>query len=611
MAKRDANVTVAEPVAWVFEKNPPMGGAAGEAFTNTLASSGMPPAAVLAREAIQNSVDARAGADAKVAVDFIAKHLSGNEKAAFAKVAGLTSLSGRSDVLGLKEPNCLATLTDKAVPLKLLYINDYNTTGLEGNPRDPDSKFYRFLLSLGDGGKEHEEHGTGGSYGFGKSVYSSNSGILTIFAYSRTVDEVGEPLSILFGCGYFRKHKHGGAYYTGRSWFGRDGSTVATNSQQVVEPLRGKEADEAAAALGFDVRDAEKLGTSVLIVDAKVEPDDILRGIEDWWWPRILSNQLDVRVVNVGGKATLPRPKKREDLLPFIEAYYLAIGMSPPNNKTDFRKVLNRFETTGIGVCGFKVLEKNEKDEFVVGEDRVDSVALIRVPLMVVAYYRQWNVQTPTMAGAFVGDGDIDDILRAAEPPAHDRWDADARRLQDSTGRKKQIVERALKGIKRSLKQCQSSASPPPPPRPKRLTMLERTLASFLTPSKKGAQPGPGAAAAPISLTYDIEPRAEACGDKLRLTATFSVRLKPDEDIEGMRARVRVTCPVIEDGQIGDSITLNIDTKTLLKDDANMPGWSQFDLSDKVVTFECRSEPYDALWTVRFVPEVEPVGEAM
>jgi hypothetical protein len=600
--------SVAKSVTWVFENNPPMGGAAGEAFTNTLASSGMPPAAVLARESIQNSVDARAGGDAKVAVDFVAKQLSGNEKAAFAKAAGLIGLRERVSVLGLKDPNCLALLTDAKAPLKLLYINDYNTTGLEGDPTDADSKFYRFLLSLGDGGKEHEEHGTGGSYGFGKSVYSSNSGILTIFAYSRTFDGSGEPLSLLFGCGYFRKHKHDGSHFTGRSWFGRDRSTSATS--QLVEPLRGGAADEAAIALGFDIRDAEKIGTSVLIVDAKVEPGDILRGVEDWWWPRILSNQLDVRVVDADGKVALPRPKKRSDLLPFVEAFYLATGVSPPNNKTDFRRVLNKLEATGMGSCGFKVLEKNEADEYVVGEERVDAVALVRVPLMVVAYYRQWNVQTPALAGTFIGDGDIDDILRAAEPPAHDRWDVDARRLQDSTGRKRVIVDRVLKGIKRALKQTQSTASPPPPPRPKRLTMLERTLASFLTPSKAGAQVGGGGGAAPISLTYDFEPRAEAFGDKLRLTAAFSVRIKPDEELEEMRARIRVTCPVIEDGQIGDSIPLEISTSTVLDEDTSRSGWSQFNLGSKAVKFECRSEPYDPLWTVRFVPEVEPVVEA-
>lgn len=123
-------VDKAPDVEWVFESNPPMGGAAGEAFTNTLASSGMPPAAVLAREAIQNSVDARAKGESKVAVDFISKALSGEEKAAFAKAAGLSTINSRASQLDLKRPNCLAKLGDGKKPLELLFINDYNTTGL-------------------------------------------------------------------------------------------------------------------------------------------------------------------------------------------------------------------------------------------------------------------------------------------------------------------------------------------------------------------------------------------------------------------------------------------------------------------------------------------------
>jgi hypothetical protein len=43
---------------WVFERTPRMGGASGEAIINTLQATGMSPAAVLAREALQNSCDA-------------------------------------------------------------------------------------------------------------------------------------------------------------------------------------------------------------------------------------------------------------------------------------------------------------------------------------------------------------------------------------------------------------------------------------------------------------------------------------------------------------------------------------------------------------------------
>jgi DNA mismatch endonuclease Vsr len=453
------NEKSAAATEWVFELNPPMGGATGEAFTNTLASSGMRPAAVLAREAIQNSVDAHRKDQQKVTVDFITKLVVDAQKAAFVKTAGLDAIASRADKLGFKEPNCLGGLHDPNVPLNLLYVDDHYTTGLEGDPANPESKFSRFLLSLGDGGKEHEEHGTGGSYGFGKSVYSSNSAVLTIFAYSRTVDGEGKPMSLLFGCGYYRKHKHSDKYFTGRVWFGHEETTGHAQAQQKVVPLLGDEAISMAAALGFVPRAADDLGTSVLIVDAVIDPASILEGVEDWWWPRLISSLLDVKVVDADGKAQLPRPRKREHLRPFLEAFEIAIGKSPPNGKTEFRKPFNKSEGDNIGSLGFTVLERNDNDEFAVDDSRLDSVALIRSPLMVVAYQRHWMVGSPVMVGAFVAAEDIDDILRAAEPPAHDRWDRDARRLQDQSGRKRQIVDKVLNGIRRSLKQCQTIAS--------------------------------------------------------------------------------------------------------------------------------------------------------
>jgi hypothetical protein len=332
--------------------------------------------------------------------------------------------------------------------------------------------------------------------------------------------------------------------------------------------------------------------------------------VEDWWWPRLISNELTVTVVDIKGAAHFPRPKKREDLKPFIDAFYLANGQSPPNNKTDFRKPFQKFENMSLGVAGFKLLDRKDNDEYVVEEDRLDSVALIRAPLMVVSYYRQWNVKNPPIVGTFVADEEIDDILRSAEPPAHDRWDQAARRLQDANGVNRSVVDRVLKAIKRNLKSSQGAASPPPPPRPKKLTMLERTLASFLTPAKKGPQSPIEPSSAPIHLTYEEEPRAEAVGDKLRLTATFSVRLKSDEDISDMIGRVRITCPVIEDGQVGDDLALDVTSSVSIEDDVEKVGWKRFPLTQKAVKFVCISEPYNPLWTVKFVPEVEPAEQA-
>jgi hypothetical protein len=63
-----------------------MGGAAGEAYANTLKSPGMRPEHVLAREAIQNSVDAAIEGE-KVRVCFRHLLLNGSSKIAFVEAA--------------------------------------------------------------------------------------------------------------------------------------------------------------------------------------------------------------------------------------------------------------------------------------------------------------------------------------------------------------------------------------------------------------------------------------------------------------------------------------------------------------------------------------------
>jgi len=576
-----------------------MGGAAGEAYSNILAGSGMHPAGVLAREAIQNSVDAKAGGSDKVAVRFVAKSLTGVSKSEFVAAAHILDIKARYAELSLKEPNCLKGLDVADQPLPLLFIEDHATTGLEGDPSDPESKFYRFLLSLGDGGKEHNEHGTGGSFGYGKSVYSSSSGILTIFAYSRRKDADGSESSLLFGCGYYRKHKCNGSHFTGRAWFGDDQTEAANNAQQIVDPLFDDDADSCASKLGFEVRGAGDLGTTVLIVDSTVETSEILRGIEDWWWPRLIDHLLDVEAVHHDGSVDHPRPRKRDDLRPFLEAYDVAIGRAPPKPKVEARKQFNKFGNTPLGTIGLKVLDRADDGSYGVVDERLDAVALIRSPLMVVAYLRQWQTQLPGVVGTFVAADEIDDMLRASEPPAHDRWDAEARRLEEPTGDHRRIVERTLGSIKRHLKQFQNSASPPPPAKPKRLSVLERTLASFLTASKGGTPPPPVPSAAPISLSYESEPKVSTTNDgRLRLSATFVVRAKADYEGEALSLRIKAACAIIEDGQVGDSLPIQIDCS--LASEPSEDGWWDIQVGvGEIARFQCQSAPYDNTWTVR------------
>src|SRR5882762_4827122 len=116
---------------WVFQPSDPMGGAAGEAYANTLRSPGMYPEHVLAREAVQNSVDAGI-VGSKVAVHFRASAITGAKKQIFVEATGIEEIAVRAGALELVGPNCLQSLDKPRTPLQLLYVEDYNAEGLSG-----------------------------------------------------------------------------------------------------------------------------------------------------------------------------------------------------------------------------------------------------------------------------------------------------------------------------------------------------------------------------------------------------------------------------------------------------------------------------------------------
>jgi hypothetical protein len=57
-----------------------------------------------------------------------------------------------------------------------------------------------------------------------------------------------------------------------------------------------------------------------------VNLSDIVVGVEDWWWPRLVANKLDVEIYDPSGSVSVPRPKKNDQLKPFIEAFEIARG---------------------------------------------------------------------------------------------------------------------------------------------------------------------------------------------------------------------------------------------------------------------------------------------
>jgi hypothetical protein len=596
---------------WIYEPTPPMGGATGGAYANTLSGTGMDLGAVLAREAIQNSVDAADtddGDHVRIRVRFEARELRGVAKREFVAAASLFDIRSRLGVLKLPPSNCLATLEDDAVPIRNLFVEDFRTTGLVGDWRSDKSNFRRFLLSLGDDAKLENEKQTGGSYGYGKSVYSSNSSIALIFVYSRTRDAENQPLTLLMGCAYQHDHRLADRSFTGRAWFGiEEGTNHHDRTLPIVHPFLGAEAEAYARGLGMPPRDPDELGTSVMIVDTDVALEDIVRGVEDFWWPRIQEGLFEPVFVDEEGREHFAKPASRPDLRPFIEAYDIAVGRAPPIAKRSYFKEFNRVRGSSLGRLGLVVLPEPEHEEDDVPEDRQESVALIRSPLMVVAYHRKWHTGAPKLAGAFVAAPDVDNALRLSEPPAHDKWDEKARRLQ-AFERDKDVVKAVLGRIRRDVKDFQRQAAPPSSPRGNRLSLLERTLASFLA-ARPGPPPPPDGAAAPVSITYRRQDTAPS-GDELVATAAFDVGLSPAAEVDRLRVRVEIDCFVLEDGgrRSDGRLPINVDVEgpAQLADGAYLCELS----NGAPMRFVVTSVPYDASWTVEIVPEVTPAQPA-
>lgn len=597
-------------MGWYFHASDPMGGAAGEAFANTLKSPGMLPEHVLAREAIQNSVDA--GNGAKVEVRFRSSIVKGAKKAAFVQAADLGRLAERSKELTLSGPNCLATLDKPQKELCLLYVEDYNAVGLSGDPHDMDSNFYRLLLSLGDRSKSRTAQGnTGGSYGFGKSVYSSSSAIQTIFAYTRFKGADGKEHTRIFGCGYFVSHNFKKSPYSGRAWLGmptrKDGL-----GRVVVDPIEGKKAEELANKLGFTLRGDGELGTSILIVDAAVNIKAIERGVEDWWWPRLVEHKLDVKIIDPNGDEHIPRPKKNPGLRPFIEAYDIALGRGVLLKQGQQKQaIFQKEQGMEMGGCGFVVAPVDPSGNTTVPPERVNSVALIRGPLMVVAYHPV-SQANPAMVGAYVAPAEdiVEQLLRKSEPPAHDRWDPDSTNLRDEDQKGRGIVQSILNRIKQNLRKFQTEAAPATPVKQRRMTQLERALGTYFKPSGGGGNPPPpDSSPSPLHLEFSKAPYAEeADGGMLRLKSIFTIRLDDTSEEDSVPLRLQLNCPVLEDNnEEGDNLPLTvfIDGVEAVNDEANK--WTyRFTLPKNVkAKFKVESASYDPAWTVRLRPDID------
>lgn len=589
-----------------------------------------PEATLLARECLQNSWDAARELRSELGdgapafqVSFEFGELSGASKGGFAAELDLGGLRAQYErlpgdpgkVLGLEDPSCLDDLNDLSRGLSFLRIVEQGTTGMYGPFVGAKSKLYLGLVSIGFTKKGS---GAGGSYGYGKAGLISASATRTVIAYTCFRERKDDPRVTrrLLGMTYWGQHDFSDASYTG---FARFGHQV----EGAVIPFENDQADEVAASLGMTLRSPDQpadLGTTFLLLQPTVEPEDLARAVARNWWPALEDNlfHVEVRQLNTEGESVdkwVPRPRKDNALQGFIRAYELATV--PQDNSVDheWSRTLaktnvgsGQLDTGQLGLVadldGWSYDRPEVEDDEDTQVRHRSLVALIRGPRMVVEYLEAGR-QPPFVRGAFVAADDVDDFLRQTEPKAHDAWlHTD---LEDDADHRAGVVAKAvLRKVRAGVLDFRRRLRPPPARSGDVRLPVFQDLARRIM--KATSAVGDPPQSAPRAISVQLAHRLEAVDDEnivLRGEVSFSLS---DNYTAGEVAPVEgeIRYRFVEDARVGADCPLEYDWPDGFAghDDGRFVG----PLGRKRVTVAFASHPYPADWTARLTSACDVVS---
>jgi hypothetical protein len=463
------------------------------------------------RETLQNSNDAGQDHVGATEVTYKLREITGEELSNF-----LTSIqwegeeetnseSLKEHVDSVVESNADATLKHVSEEIEenhrllVVTVEDRNTHGLYG-PEGGDGPFSALvldeLITQKEGGS-----GAGGSYGLGKAVLWSWSGLKTVLFTSIPEQTDGhEPPRFIARTQLPAHEADSETYrYEGQGLFGtldesNSATAVATDDEDVVYKwgdeagrpysVWGDEATSLAEELGV-VRADERPGTSVSVLGfcepggkTQPSPEDIATDIAEeaskWFWPAMLEGGLEV-TIDTGDDEIEVEPDTCDAVKPFIQCV---------QKRNSTRDILDQPGDVGVESPTFEIedkeesaLEDGESPETESGPINVyarladpdnsgslsNKVALIRGAGMVVKYYnrnrivyggrafhgvvlagkaRPWTDNEPTGA-----DEDIDDYLKTAEPPKHDDWEY-TKKLKSTYGTESRST---IQGLQRNI----------------------------------------------------------------------------------------------------------------------------------------------------------------
>lgn len=421
------------------ERVSPTGNISSQGILNQLGRPNLNNAAVLVREAVQNSWDARLSDRRMVYFEISGWTLNSQQRRFLADIVF-------SDTPPLKTLGLNKLLKSKE-PISLLAIYDQGTTGLGGPTRadeltneNESRDFVDFLRNVG---QPPNKKLAGGTYGYGKAAYYRASKVNTICVYTRCrYKGKSESRFIVSGLGLpFESNR---TRFTGRHWWGRKKSGIA-------EPILGSEADLIAEKLGIRLFKKNESGSAIVIL----QPNFPSNSLEDpsssypmekalnkmaeylvwYFWPKMLKHKantpMSFKITHNDRQIPIPNPSQYSPIKPFVEAMSRLRNEKTTMGEVFKHNVLEISSQKPYQVLGNLALQifptevasdVNQQDNGFVGITH--HVALMRQPELIVKYYEGPVLGTSSLgyAGVFISDQAVDAIFAEAEPPTHDDW---------------------------------------------------------------------------------------------------------------------------------------------------------------------------------------------
>ena len=455
------------PIRLQSEPNPPSGTITAEGLLNTMGRPKLSATEMLIRESLQNSWDAGRieGAQPHYAIRLFTP--SPEQMEAYRHFFTDRPTGETCPVRG-----GLDHFFSSESPV-LMEISDRGTVGLGGPTRadgDDAGDFANFLRNIG---KPRDVEQGGGTYGFGKSSFYLMSGpqLLIVDTLTKVGDREQRRL-LAHAAG--ESFNHEGRHYTGRHWWGVPSAEIP----DFVDPTLDGAAAEIAHALGFSSRDPGVTGTSLMLLDPRL--DDLadlqaasaggltselrrrigfrLQEMLLWWcWPKLVRDVDGVAPMRItldcfGEDLSPPDPDSVPQLFGFAEALRRtrqqlpedAVGPQRPRKTSGFLFVSER----KVGALSPDRHWRSVLGETALIPDSIAHIALLRPAELVVRYEVGTvnEVEGTEWTGVFrcSDDPEIEQAFALSEPPAHDDWETSQRLSWVQT----RIVKAALNRLK-------------------------------------------------------------------------------------------------------------------------------------------------------------------